>query len=167
MRPVSPRRAARQRGSELLEGTFILIPMIAYIFLMLDLTLMVWVKGTLQFAVEAGLRHGVASRLWPGVSDPEEAIKQSVKWYSMGLLNGKNPDPPDGDGKPYIEKVQIDYWKRDSSGVFVRVDRPPDSDIPGTILEVSVQDLEWGMIAPFMRPKGSVRFDAHSLGRME
>ncbi len=168
MRPVSPRRAGRQRGSELLEATFILIPMIGYIFLILDITLMVWVKGTLQFAVEGGLRYGIASQVWPGYADPEDSIKQDVKFLAMGLMNGKNPDPPDGDGKPYLDKIVISYWKRGSDGTFTKLAiRPDSSDIPGTILEVAIQDYRWSMIAPFMRPAGAMRFDAHSLGRME
>src|ERR1035441_2311267 len=55
-------RKRRQRGSQIVEFTLAFIPMLMFIFLILDVAWAIYTRATLQYAVEQGVRYAVTSQ---------------------------------------------------------------------------------------------------------
>src|SRR6185503_4542031 len=77
----------RQRGSEILEFGLTFLPMMGFIFLLLDLSWAIWVKSTLQHAVLQGVRYAITGQTLAGMGQ-DESIKTVVQRNAMGVLNG-------------------------------------------------------------------------------
>ena len=84
--PVSTRRR-RQRGSEVIEAALITTIMFALIFLLLDISLSLFVKVTLQEAVRDGVRFGVTEQLLTGDTYLSDSIAKTVKQSSGGFIS--------------------------------------------------------------------------------
>ena len=50
----------KRRGVELIEFTLVLLPLLGFIFLVLDLGWAIYKRATLQFAVREGCRYAAA-----------------------------------------------------------------------------------------------------------
>jgi Flp pilus assembly protein TadG len=85
---ASRKRNESQRGNALVEATAIILPLLGLMFLVVDLSLALFTKATLQQAAEAGVRFGVTTRLASGQSYLNDSIVQVVQQNSLGLLSG-------------------------------------------------------------------------------
>jgi Flp pilus assembly protein TadG len=85
---ASGRSKHAQRGNALIEATAIMLLTFGLLFLLIDLSLALFTKATLQAAVEAGVRFAVTTRLGSGQSYLNDSIVQVVQQNSMGMLNG-------------------------------------------------------------------------------
>jgi Flp pilus assembly protein TadG len=65
---ASRKRNDSQRGNALIESTAILLLLFGLLFLVVDLSLALFTKATLQQAAEAGVRFAVTTRLATGQS---------------------------------------------------------------------------------------------------
>ena len=75
--------AARQRaGGRVLA----MLPLLAILFAVLDLSIAIFVKNTVQFAVCQGVRYAVTSQTMPGMGQ-DDSIKSVVQGYTLGLLD--------------------------------------------------------------------------------
>jgi hypothetical protein len=82
---VSPRRRLRERGSEPVEATLVLIPMLLMTFLMLDLSMVIFLRTTMQEAVREGARYAITGQNTTGPCQ-DDSIKAVVKTYALGFL---------------------------------------------------------------------------------
>ncbi|HVP46386.1 MAG TPA: TadE/TadG family type IV pilus assembly protein [Bryobacteraceae bacterium] len=80
------RRRRRQRGSETIEAGLICTIMFALIFLLLDISLSLFIKVTLQEAARDGVRYGVTEQLLAGDSYLSDSIAKVVKSNSGGFI---------------------------------------------------------------------------------
>jgi Flp pilus assembly protein TadG len=141
-----PEKRQRKRGSETLEFGLVLLPMLGFVFLILDLSWAVFARATLQFAVREGCRYAITGQTSSG--SESDSIKQVVQSNAMGLLGGTSG----------LSKIQVTL--RDSSG----------NDITGTaganaypnIVEVSVQGLNIVPLFPLYRPNTPLSMSATS-----
>ena len=79
-----------QRGNTMIEATAILLLMFGLLFLVVDLSLALFTKATLQQAVQAGVRFAVTEQLASGQSYVNDSIIQVVQQNALGMLNGPN-----------------------------------------------------------------------------
>jgi Flp pilus assembly protein TadG len=77
-----------RRGSAVVEVGFTIVLLFAQIFLVMDLSLLVFTKSTLQEAVREGVRVGVTGRVSGSGVYLNDAIVQKVQEQALGLLNG-------------------------------------------------------------------------------
>src|SRR5215467_12134234 len=84
-------RCSRQRGSALVEGVLAILPLMAILFAVLDLSMAVFVKNTVQFAVCQGVRYAITSQTLPGMGQ-DASIKSVVAGYTLGLLDAVSAD---------------------------------------------------------------------------
>jgi Flp pilus assembly protein TadG len=84
------KRRDTQRGDTMLESTAILLLMFGLLFLVVDLSLALFVKSALQEAVKAGVRFAVTDQLTSGTSYLNDSIVQVVQQNALGMLNGAN-----------------------------------------------------------------------------
>src|ERR1700675_5071905 len=83
-RAVSARRKS-QRGSAVLEGALIILPLLALGFALLDYPLAIFIQNTLRNAVREGVRYAITQQT--GGSGQDAAISSVVKNNSMGFVN--------------------------------------------------------------------------------
>ena len=91
MKPAASRKGKHsERGNTLIESSAILLLMLGLLFLVVDLSLALFAKATLQQAVQAGVRFAVTEQLGSGQSYMNDSIVQVVQQNALGMLNGSN-----------------------------------------------------------------------------
>jgi hypothetical protein len=146
-----------ERGQAVIEAAFIILPFFAILFLTIDLGMAVFVRCTLQHAVQEGLRYGITSRT-DGVHGLDSSIKLVVQKQALGLLGSTEA----------LSKIKIQFYDKDSlapideSGGYVK-----GANGDKNILEVSVNDFSWAPLAPLLRSGLPLKMTARALGRMD
>ena len=129
------KRRSRQVGAESLEFTFVLLPLLATIFVLLDTSWAIFSKSTLQRAVRVGVRRGVTitSAEATGGQCLTAMVKATVQSNSLGLLAGSSG----------LAKIKVNYIQPpppNSSAAAVDVSTQIGGNTPGNIMQVSVQN---------------------------
>src|ERR1039457_2976985 len=91
MRGDKNANSSRRRGSMLVEGALVVLPLLAVLFGTLDLAIAIFVKNPVQFAVCQGVRYAVTSQTLPGMGQ-DDSIKSVVQGYTLGFLASLSPD---------------------------------------------------------------------------
>jgi len=91
---IPERRKRKQRGSDLIEFTLVMIPLLGMIAMIFDVAWMSYTRSTLLFACTQGTRYAMANRLDAANSpvddvDAVSSIKSKVVTWSNGLLKDK------------------------------------------------------------------------------
>ncbi len=146
---VGQGRRWRQAGNTLVETALILLPLLALVFAIIDFSVAVFVRSTLQHATREGVRYAVTYQTIGGLGH-DASIKAVVQNAAMGFLNG-----PHG-----ANKIHIRYFDP------VTFQEVPDN-APGNLVEVSVEDFRWSWMVPVWRNASPVTIAARSSDRME
>jgi Flp pilus assembly protein TadG len=120
-----------QRGSQLVEAGFMLVPFLALAFLVLDEGWAIFVKATLQTAVREGTRYAVTGQ-------SAGSIQTVVQQYALGLLSGSQEST-----------LVINCWNPVNAQP-----NPADTTqcgVGGNIVEVSVEGYQISPLAPLLR----------------
>jgi hypothetical protein len=129
-------RAVRCRGAEPLEFTLVLLPLLAMLTVLMDTSWAVFAKATLQRAVRIGVRTGItltASQLAHGAC-LTDTVKSTVQANAIGLLAGSSG----------LGLIKVNYFQPpavDSNSAATDVSANSDGDLPGNIMQVSVQNF--------------------------
>ena len=135
-------RRRRTKGSELLEFTLVIMPLMAMITVLADTGWAVFAESTLQRAVRIGVRTGVtltASQMASGAC-LTDTVKSVVQSNAFGLLHGSSG----------LAKVKVNYFlppEPASTAAATDVSAQSNGDAPGNIMKVSVQNFS---LAPLM-----------------
>ncbi len=108
-----------------MEATAIMLLMFGLIFLVVDLSLALFTKATLQSAAEAGVRFAVTDRLGSGATYMNDSIVKVVQQNALGMLNGASG----------ACKISITYLNP--------VTGQTDSGTGGDVVEVSVTGYQY------------------------
>ena len=136
-------RNRTQRGSEVLEFTLILLPLLASVTVIFDLGWAIFAKSTLQRAVRVGVTTGITmtgSQLQSGTC-LTDAVKSAVQQNAFGLLTGSS-------GLNYIKVNYFSPPAPASSDAMTDVTGAPDANSPGNIMQVSVQNFSLVPLIP-------------------
>lgn len=132
MEAVTRRRNSRRRGSELVEVSLIAVALFGFTFLLLDVSMVIFLRSTFQHAVREGVRYGITGDTAPGVCQ-DLSIKAVVKKNAIGFLNSTA-----GAATIHVHFMSpVDGTKTDNS--------------PGNIIQVSVEAYRYGPLAPYQR----------------
>jgi Flp pilus assembly protein TadG len=137
-------RARRTRGAELLEFTFVFIPLLAMTFVLLDTAWAVFVKATLQYAVRAAVRTGITitgTQATTANSDLTTMVKAIVQSKSIGILRGTT-------GLSYIKVHYFQPPAPGSTAAAVDVSNQPSGNTPLYIMQVSVENYPLTALLP-------------------
>lgn len=140
---------AGRAGNAFVEASLVLVPLLALIFAIVDFGLAIFVRTTLQHATREGVRYAVTYQTMSGMGH-DASIKTVVQRAALGLLNGQQG----------LSKIHIRYY---DPITFQEV----QSNSPGNLIEVSVEDFTWGWIAPLLRSASPIAISARSSDRME
>ena len=121
----------RQRGSELVEVSLIAVALFGLTFLLLDVSMVIFLRSTFQHAVREGARYGITGDAAGGCQD--DAIKAVVKKNAIGFL-----------GSPAAAATIHVHFMNPADGTIT-------DNSPGNIIQVSVEAYRYGPLAPYQR----------------
>jgi Flp pilus assembly protein TadG len=153
LRVLARRRS--QRGSAALEGTLVILPLMAIGFALLDFPLGIFIQNTLRNAVREGCRFAITQQT--GSNGQDAAIKSVVEQNSMGFVNenditGSNP----------TTTFSVTYYDKSTLSVATGAGSNGQGNI--CVVTVTIQ-RKW--MAPLWRSTGLLSFSASSSDVME
>src|SRR5437899_1976358 len=125
-------RRSRRKGAEIVEASLIIVPLFGLIFLSLDLSMVIFVRSTLQHAVREGVRYAITGANSPGPCH-DDSIKTIVKNNALGLLNSTTASAA----------IHV-HFQNPVTGAVTNNDR-------GNIVQVSVEGYQFLPLAPYQR----------------
>jgi Flp pilus assembly protein TadG len=148
MKPISQIRRARQKGAEIVEAGLIAVPLFAMTFLLVDLSMVVYLRSTFQQAVREGVRYAITGQNTTGPCQ-DDSIKSVVKKNAGGWLNSTAAG----------NTVHVRFLSP--------VDGSATDNASGNIVEVSVESYGYGPLAPYQRVNLPVQITARAYDVME
>ena len=133
-----------------------MLPLLAILFAVLDLSIALFVKNTVQFAVCQGVRYAVTSQTLAGMGQ-DASIKTVVQGYTLGFLDYLSPDHV---GK---NRIAITYYDPVSLAPVAGA----GSNAGGNIVVVSASGLSWAWMVPLLRSAAPLQFSVSSADIME
>lgn len=140
----------------LVEGAFAILPLLAILFAVLDFSIALFVKNTVQFAVCQGVRFAITSRTLPGMAH-DASIKSVVQGYTLGFLNYLSADHIGAN------RIAITYYDPVSLAPVAGV----GSNAGGNIVVISASGLSWAWMVPLLRNAAPLQFAVSSADIME
>jgi Flp pilus assembly protein TadG len=128
-------RNRRRSGNTVLEMVFTLLPTFALIFAFVDYGLLLFRWSTLQNAVREGCRYAVTFQT-SGVLGQDASIQQIVQNFSMGVLATATT----------AGQIHVNYFATNALNTPIPVAN--GGNVPGNLVEVSVQGISWAQLAP-------------------
>jgi Flp pilus assembly protein TadG len=126
------KRSSGCRGAEIIEVALIIVPLFGLMFLLLDLSMVIFLRSTFQHAVREGVRYGITGANDTGPCQ-DDSVKAVVKRSAIGFLNSATA----------------------SSKIHVHFSSPVDGSLtdnaPGNIIQVSVEAYQFNPLALFHR----------------
>jgi Flp pilus assembly protein TadG len=130
---IVSKRKCNRRGSVVLEAGLTIVLLFAQMFLVMDLSLLIFTKSTLQQAVREGVRVGITGRVPSSGTYLNDAIIQTVQQKSLGLLNGTQG----------ACKIRVDYYDPNSGSA--------STGTQGDVLVVSVNRFNFTPVGALLR----------------
>jgi Flp pilus assembly protein TadG len=117
----------------MIEGVFTILPTFALIFAFVDFGLLLFRWATLQNAVREGARYAITFQTASGQGQ-DASIEAIVQQFAMGIV--KTTDSP--------KDILVKYYSPTNLNTAIG----SGGNVPGNIVEVSVQGVSWSWIAP-------------------
>ena len=114
----------------MLEVSLIALPLFGMIFLLLDLSMVIFLRSTFQQAVREGVRYGITGANDTGPCQ-DDSIKAIVKKNAIGFLNSTSE----------ATTMHVHFMSPVTGAV--------SNNQPGNIIEVSVEAYKYGPMAPY------------------
>lgn len=118
-----------------IEMAFTMLPMFAIIFAFVDFGLLLFRWSTLQNAVREGCRYAITYQT-SGVLGQDASIEAIVQQYALGMVT--TTDSP--------QHIFVNYYAPGS--LTTAIPYASGGNIPGNLVEVSVQNISWAWLAP-------------------
>ena len=125
-------RRFRERGSEPVEATLVIVPMLLLTFLMLDLSMVIFLRTTMQEAVREGTRYAITYQNSPGPCQ-DDSIKNVVKTHALGFLNSTTN----------FSSIHVQFVDPSTGG--------QGSNVQNNIVNVKIEAYKYSALAPFQR----------------
>jgi len=133
------RRKRRSRGQTIVEFALTFVPIWALIFSFVDLGLMLFRWSTLQNAVREGCRYAITFQT-SGALGQDASVAKVVEKYALGVV--KVADSP--------QHIFVKYYLPTSPNTPI----VGGGNLPGNIVQVSVEQVSWAWIAPLSGTMG-------------
>lgn len=131
---VSDRRRHRSGGNVFIESAFTLLPTFALIFAFVDFGLVLFRWNTFQNAVREGCRYAITFQTASAGTGQDASIKQIVQQYAFGMVTAT--DSP--------QHIFVRYYAPTNLNTPIST----GGNIPGNVVEVSIQNVSWAWLAP-------------------
>jgi Flp pilus assembly protein TadG len=139
----------------MVEMALVIIPLFAFVFLLVDIAWIVFAQSTLQAAVRSGVRYAVTCQIAAGQTGLDGSIRQVVRQGSMGFITSGNA----------ASLISIKYFDPTTLAQLTGSASNPTG--AGNIIEVSVTGLNVNSFGPIMRSATPVHLSATASDIME
>lgn len=139
-------RKRKQRGSEMLEFTLVILPALMFLFLLLDVAWAVYSRATLQYAVAQGVRYAVTSQTI-GALGQKDSIRTVVQQSAFGRLGANS-------SAPAWANIQVHFYLPDGTDVSNTVGGNGQHNGVYPLVQVSVENLSQRTFLPTIRMPG-------------
>jgi Flp pilus assembly protein TadG len=136
-----------RKGAQIVEASLIATALFGLTFLLLDVSMAVFLKSTFQHAVREGVRLGVTGYTNGGTCQ-DDTIKAAVKRNAIGFLSSPSA----------ASKIHVHFMSPVNGAVT--------DNAPGNIIEVSVEGYQYTPLALFQRT-GAPQITARAYDVME
>ena len=123
-------RKSRESGSQVVEATFVIIPLLLMTFLMLDLSMVIFLRTTLQEAVREGDRYAITGGNAIGPCE-DDSVKWVVKKFALGFLNSTTA----------ASTIHVQFVNPSTGG--------QGSNVYPDIVNVKIEGYKYSALAPF------------------
>ena len=160
----SQTRRKRQRGSEPLEFTLVMVPMLGFLFLLLNVAWAVYSRATLQYAVAQGVRYAVTSQTLSGLGQ-KDSIRTIVQRHAFGRLGANS-------SASQWSSIQVHFYLPDGTDVSSVVGGNGEQNGVYPLVEVSVESISNKNLMPTIKMPGlgvlnNITMSARAWDRME
>lgn len=146
-----PHASRGRRGATIVEMSFVVIALFGLLFLLIDLSWVVFAKASIQHAVREGCRFAVTSQTLTGMGHIA-SIREVVRRNSMGFI-----------GESQLNNIQVRFYNPET----LQPVSGPGSNAGGNLVIVAVENFEVRPLVPLVRSSDPIRFSVRSADRME
>lgn len=132
-----------ETGSQLVEFGLVLLPLLGFVFLIMDVAWICFAQSSLQHAVQVGVRSAVTSP--SGNASQDAYIKSVVQQNAMGFLHGD----------PGLNAITINYY---SPSNLSQALAGAGSNAGGNVIEIVVKNVPVSCLGPILRENWSTVF---------
>ena len=143
--------ADRRRGSQLVETSLIMLPLLALMFLALDAAWGAFVKATLEHAAREGVRYAVTGQTSGGLGQVA-SIEAVVKDRALGLLNGNQ-----------ASTLSVQFL--DATTLQTATADPVNQG--GNLVQVSITNYQLSPLAPLLRSSNALTINITAADQLE
>jgi Flp pilus assembly protein TadG len=139
-------RKQKQRGSEMLEFTLVILPVLGFLFLLLDVAWSVYSRSTLQYAVAQGVRYAVTCQTMTGLGQ-KDSIRTVVQRSAFGRLGANS-------SAAAWSSIQVHFFRPDGTDVSTTVGGNGQYNGQLPLVEVSVEAFSLSTFMPTIKMPG-------------
>lgn len=136
-----------------MEAALIFLPLMALMLALIDFSLALFLRATMQNAVREGVRYAVTYQTSGGLCQ-DASIKAVVKASSVGFLADASHD----------SKIKVRFYAPANLTTEVT---GAGSNAPGNVVEIGVEGYTWSWIAPLWRTASPFNVNVYAADRME
>jgi hypothetical protein len=127
-----------ETGSEIIEFGLVLLPLLAFLFLIMDIAWICFAQSSLQHAVQMGVRAAVSGYVPAGTAHQDTYLKNIVQRNAMGFLAGQEG----------LDAISIAYY--DPSNLSKAL-TGLGSNAGGNVVEITVKNVPVSTLGPLWR----------------
>jgi Flp pilus assembly protein TadG len=146
-------RGSSELGSATVEFGLVLLPLMAFVFLLMDTAWLIFARATLQHAAREGVRFGVTGRVVAPASCLGDSIRQVVVTNAFGFVPGSQS----------ASMVTITYYNPSTLAVVTG----SGSTAGGNVIQVSIANLNIPTLAPVWRSASPITLGASASDVLE
>lgn len=135
----------------MVELAFVLTPLLAIFFAIIDFSMVVFIRSNFQNAVREGVRYGITFRTQSGLCQ-DASVREIVKSNSVGFLGSSNQS-----------LIKVNYYQPSDLSTPIT----SGGNVPGNVIEVSVQGYQVNWLAPLWRSSNPLQINVYASDRLE
>ena len=139
-------RKHKQRGSEPLEFSLVMLPTLGFLFLLLNIAWAVYTRATLQYAVAQGVRYAVTSQTMTGLGQ-KDSIRTMVQKSAFGRLGANS-------SASAWSNIQVHFYLPDGTDVSSTPGGNGQQNGVFPLVEVSVEGISEKTLMPTIKIPG-------------
>lgn len=143
----------RDDGAEIVEFALVLLPMLAIIFLIIDMSWLFFAKATIQHAAEEGVRYAVTGTPMKNMG-LDSSVKTLVQQDSMGFLAGASG----------LNNITVRYYSQSN---LTQPLSGAGATAGGNIVQISIDNVYVSPFGPIFRSAAPIVLSAIASDVME
>jgi Flp pilus assembly protein TadG len=148
MRPVNCEKLHCKKGAEIVEFGLVIIPLLAFVLLIVDIAWVLFAQSTLQHAVSEGVRYAVTSQTMAGKRQ-DASIDAVIINNAFGFVTAAT-----------VSNVAINYFNPATLAATT-------SNAGGNVVQIVISGVNVYPLGPIWRSKAALVLSARSSDVME